>query len=64
MQLGCVPVITGAVGKADAALIKTVEEEFEVPQAFVAVTLYDPGATLEKIPVALFATDVPPVIRL
>ena len=64
MQLGCVPVITGAVGKAGAALIKTVEEGFEVPQPFVAVTLYDPGVRFEKIPVVLVDNTDAPVIRL
>ena len=56
--------IIGAAGE-DGAEIRTIMlDAADVPQAFVAVTLYDPGATLEKIPVALFATDVPPVIRL
>ena len=64
MQLGCVPVITGAVGEAGAALIKTVEEGFEVPQPFVAVTVYDPGVTLEKTPIVLVASIVAPLIRL
>ena len=64
LQLGCVAVIIGAAGEADAAFIITVFDAPEVPHALVAVTVYVPGTTFIKMPDVLFAILVPPLIRL
>ena len=58
------PVIVGAAGEDGAELRTIMLEAEEVPQPFVAVTVYDPGVTLEKTPIVLVASIVAPLIRL